>query len=260
MAHTLPLALVQIGLKAKTLDAHMINEQDIFEDRLKDILTPRSNSSFKDIRALFDPLHSKYLERGSLLYGEGQHPRGVYILQEGRVKLSLESAEGKTLLLRIARAGDMLGMNATITGHPYEATAETLERCRISFITRADLLKSLAHDRSGYEEVAESLSRKLSAVIEHTRLLFLSQSATEKVARLLLQWCDEFGVFTNEGISISPRLTHEEMAQMICVSRETVTRVLGDLKRKQLLKLTGKVIVIPNREALEKIGGVVRSE
>jgi CRP/FNR family cyclic AMP-dependent transcriptional regulator len=239
----------------------MINELEIFEDRFKDVLAPlSSNSSFTDVRTLFDPLHSKYVERGSMLYGEGQNPRGVYILQEGRVKLSLESAHGKTLLLQIAGAGDMLGMNAAITGQPYEATAETLERCRIGFISRADLLKALARDRTGYEEIAESLSRKLSAVVEHTRMLFLSQSATEKVVRLLIQWCNEFGIDTDEGISISPRLTHEEMAQMICVSRETVTRVLGSLKRKQLIKLRGKVIVIPNREALQKIGGVIRCE
>src|SRR5215510_1954360 len=79
--------------------------------------------------------------RGAVLFVEGQPAHGVHILREGRVKVSIASPEGKTLVLRISQPGDLLGMNAALTGRPYAATAETLKRCRIDFVARQDLLR-----------------------------------------------------------------------------------------------------------------------
>ena len=211
------------------------------------------NSPISELRALDNLKVSKYHPRGSVLFAEGQPPRGVYVLCEGRAKVSIASAEGKTLVLRIAQPGDLLGMNGTLTGHPYGATAETLERCRIDFISREDLLKVLDRDKKAYFGVAQSLSRKLSVVVEHTRLLFLSQSASEKLARLLVRWCDELGKRTPQGIRIASGLTHEEIGQMICASRETVTRVLSEFRRKRIVNLVGNAIFVRNRKALESV-------
>lgn len=175
------------------------------------------------------------------------------MLCEGRAKVSIASAEGKTLVLRIAQQGDLLGINATLTGQPYGTTVETLERCRIDFISREDLLKLLDRDKRACLGVAQALSRKLSGVVEHNRLLFLSQSAAEKLARLLVRWCDEHGKRTAQGIRINSGLTHEEMAQMICASRETVTRLLGEFKRQHIVSLVGSAIFVRNRKALESV-------
>ena len=198
---------------------------------------------------------SRYYPRGSVLFVEGQRPRGVYVLCQGRAKVSIASAQGKTLVLRIARPGELLGMNATLTGQPLGATVETLERCRIDFIPREDFLKLLDRDGRAWLGVAQALSRKLSSLVEHSRLLFLSQSASEKLARLLVRWCDEHGKRTAQGIRIDSSLTHEEMAQMICTSRETVTRVLGEFKRKDIVSLADKAIFVRNRKALESLAG-----
>ncbi len=212
-------------------------------------------SPISEVRGLNNLRVSKDYPRGSVLFVEGQRPRGVYVVCEGRAKVSIASAEGKTLILRIAQPGDLLGMNATLTGQPYGATVETLERCRTGFISREDLLKLLDRDKRACLGVAQALSRKLSAVVEHTRLLFLSQSASEKLARLLVRWCDEHGKRTAQGIRINSGLTHEEMAQMICASRETVTRVLGEFKRKQIVSLVDNAIFVRNRKALESLAG-----
>lgn len=209
------------------------------------------DSPISEVRGLDHVKVSKYYPRGSVLFVEGQPPQGVYVLCEGRAKVSIASADGKILVLRIAQSGELLGMNATITGQPYGATAQTLERCRVDFISREDLLKLLDRDKGAYPRVAQALGRSLSGVVEHTRLLFLSRSASEKLARLLVRWCDEFGKRTSQGIRIEPGLTHEEIAQMICTSRETVTRVLGEFKRKRIVSLADKAIFIQNRKALE---------
>jgi CRP/FNR family transcriptional regulator len=212
-------------------------------------------SPISEARGLNNLKLTKHYPRGSVLFVEGERPRGVYVLCAGRAKVSIASAEGKTLVLRIAQPGELLGMNATLTGQPYGATVETLERCRIDFISREDILKLLDRDKKACLGVAHALSRKLSSAVEHTRLLFLSQSASEKLARLLVRWCDEHGKRTAQGIRIDSGLTHEEMAQMICASRETVTRVLGDFKRKQIVSLADNSIIVRNRKALELLAG-----
>jgi CRP/FNR family cyclic AMP-dependent transcriptional regulator len=212
-------------------------------------------SAISEARGLNNLKLSKYYPRSSVLFVEGQRPSGVYVLCQGRAKVSIASAEGKTLVLRIAQPGELLGMNATLTGQPYGATVETLERCRIDFIPREDLLKLLDRDRRACLGVAHALSSKLTGVVEHTRLLFLSRSASEKLARLLVRWCDEHGKRTAQGIRIDSGLTHSEMAQMICASRETVTRVLGEFKRKDIVSLADKAIFVRNRKALESLAG-----
>ena len=196
---------------------------------------------------------SKAYPRGSVLFAEGQQPLGVYRLCEGRAKVSIGSADGKTLVLRIASPGELLGVDAVLSGEPYDATVETLGNCRVDFISRADLWKLLNKDKKACLGVAHSLGHTLSRVVEHSRLLLLSQSAAEKLARLLIRWCDEHGERTPHGIQIKSGLTHEELAEMICASRETVTRVLGELKRKHIISLLGNAIYIRNRKALELV-------
>jgi CRP/FNR family transcriptional regulator, cyclic AMP receptor protein len=204
-----------------------------------------------EIRGLNNLKLTRFYPRNSVLFVEGQQSHGVHVLCSGRVKVSITSAEGKTLILSIAQPGDLLGINATLTGKPYGATVETLEPCRIDFISHESLLKLLDRDERACLGVAQILSRKLSSVVDQNRLLFLSQSASEKLARLLVRWCDDGGKPTAYGIRINLGLTHEELAQMICTSRETVTRLLADLKRKKVVSLSDNAIFIRNRKALE---------
>ena len=214
------------------------------------------DSPMREVRRLDDIKLSKYYPRGSVLFVEGQRPRGVYILCEGRAKLSISSAEGKTLVLRIAQPGDLLGLNSALTGLPYDATAATLENCRIDFVSRADFTKLLDRSKTARVILSETLSSQLSEVIERTRSLLLSQSAAEKLAKLLLKWCDDLGEPTPQGIRLNHGLTQEEIAQMICTSRETVSRLLTELKRKQIVWWNGLGIFVRNRAALELVAGM----
>src|SRR5438309_2278019 len=81
--------------------------------------------------------------RGAILFSEGEEPRGVFVLFEGHAKLSVSSSEGKTLILRLAVAGEVLGLNATISGRPYAATAKVLRPCRVNFVRGHDFLRFL---------------------------------------------------------------------------------------------------------------------
>ena len=192
--------------------------------------------------------------QGAMLFVEGQASRGVYMVCAGRVKLSTTSRDGKTLILRIAQAGDVLGLHATVSGKPYELTAETLQPCQLDFVKRDDFLKFLQNHADACLSAAQHLSQNCQSAYEMIRSLGLSHSVSEKLARLLLEWAVD-GEVTKQGIRIKVSLTHEEMAQLIGTSRETVTRVLGEFRDKELAHLQGSTLIIRNKAGLERLVG-----
>ncbi len=190
--------------------------------------------------------------QGAVLFVEGQAPRGVYMICGGRVKLSTTSRDGKTLILRIAQAGEVLGLHATVSGKPYELTAEALQPCQLDFIRREDFLRFLQNHADACLNAAQHLSKNCQSAYEMIRSLGLSHSVAEKLARLLLEWSSD-GDVSKEGIRIKVSLTHEEIAQLIGTSRETVTRVLGEFRQKKLAQLRGSTLVILDKPALERM-------
>jgi CRP/FNR family transcriptional regulator len=191
---------------------------------------------------------------GAVLFVEGQSPRGVYVICSGRVKLTTTSRDGKTLILRIAQAGEVLGLHGTVSGKPYELTAETLQPCQLDFVKREDFLKFLHNHADACLHAAQHLSHDCQSAYDMIRSLGLSHSVSEKLARLLLEWANT-GEETKEGIRIKIALTHEEIAQLIGTSRETVTRVLGEFREKEFAQLRGSTLLIRNKAALEKLIG-----
>ena len=192
--------------------------------------------------------------KGAVLFVEGQAPRGVFILCRGRVKLSICSSDGKTLILKIAEAGEVLGLSASVSGKPYELTAETLSPCQVNFVKREDFLRFLREHNDVCLRVAEQLSEKYNTACHEIRSLGLSHSAAEKLAKLLLEWSLKNGG-ARQPDRMKLTLTHEEIAQMIGTSRETVTRLFADFKKRQLIQLKGSTLVIRNRPALENLVG-----
>ena len=191
---------------------------------------------------------------GAVLFLEKQDPRGVFVLCQGEVKLSISSSGGKTLILRIAKPGEILGLMSAISGNSYEVTAETLHPCQVAFIRRDDFLRFLAKHPEVYQGVVKQLSSLYQGACEQLRTVGLSASAPEKLARVLLDWSTE-GKETKQGTQIKLPLTHEEIAEFIGTTRETVTRTLSDFKTRQLVALQGSTMMISNRAALETISG-----
>jgi CRP/FNR family transcriptional regulator, cyclic AMP receptor protein len=192
--------------------------------------------------------------KGAILFVEGQEPRGVFVICNGRIKLSASAADGKSLILRIADPGEVVGLPGTISGKPYEVTAEALEPIQANFIPRAVFLKFLREHGEVALRVAEILSDIYHATYREVRYLGLSGSAGEKLARFLLDLAAERRK-TSDGADadrVELTLTHEEIAQIIGSSRETVTRLFADFKRKHLIEVDGSTLVITNKVGLEK--------
>lgn len=233
--------------------AEQLEISEVFGDTIDD--RSPCESLLKEIHASKDITLSSLHRRGAVLFSEGQQPRGVYVLLAGRAKVSISSSEGRVLILRIAQACELLGVNSALKDSPYDVTVETLEPCRTDFISRADFIELLDRSKEARISVAAALSKELTQVVQHARSLLLPRSAGERLARLLLKWCVEGGEVRPEGIRLSPGLTQEEMAQMICTSRETVTRLFTELKRKHIVSVVDNAILVRNRNALKLLAG-----
>jgi len=210
--------------------------------------------SMEGLRLLGDASHLITYPSGALLFVEGQAPRGTFVLCSGRVKLSTTSREGKVLILRIAEAGEALGLSAVISGQPFELTAETTGPCQVNFIEREALIERIEKNGELGLRSSQALSREFQSAYRDIHDLVLARSSAGKLAKLLLSWTGRREKPAEGGeIRIHPSLTHEEMAQMIGASRETVTRLIGDLKRRDFIRLEGSTLVICNRVALEAL-------
>jgi CRP/FNR family transcriptional regulator len=196
--------------------------------------------------------HASCYPEGSVVFLEGQDARGVYILCQGRAKLTTTNAEGKSMILKIAEPGTILGLHACISGKPYEVTVETLQPAQLAFIRRDDFLRFLNQHPDACLRAAEHLARDCQSAYEVIRSIGLSHSVSEKLARLLLQWSTDARV-VDGTIRLKLALTHEEMAQLIGTSRETVTRTLSEFKKQRVLEVNGSTLVIRNKAALERL-------
>jgi CRP/FNR family transcriptional regulator, cyclic AMP receptor protein len=190
--------------------------------------------------------------RGATLFVEGQTGRGVFILCTGGVKLSTSSIDGKTLIVRFSEPGEVLGLPATVTGTAYELTAEVVEPTQANFISREDFLNFLREHGEVALRVAQQLGETYHSAVAEMRTIGLSQSAGEKLARFILDLTA--GHKSEKGI-VKVRLpfTHEEIAQVLGTSRETVTRVFAEFKKKNLVNVKGSTLTITNQHGLKRL-------
>lgn len=189
--------------------------------------------------------------KGSLLFVEGETPRGVYVLCAGKVKLTTSSSEGRTLIVRIAEAGELLGASSVLLQRTYEMSVETIEPCQVNFIRTEEFMAWIQTDREAMMSVAKQLSNNYYEAQREIRSFGLAQTTSEKLARLMLDWCDERGEQTDKGIRLKVLLTHEEIAQMIGTTRETVTRLLTSFRSKKMLEVKGSTFNVTRPDAFE---------
>lgn len=194
--------------------------------------------------------------KGALLCLEGQAPRGIFVLCTGRAKLTTTSAEGKSIILRVAEPGEVLGLTAVVSNSPYEATIETLEPTQANFISQADFVRYVSEYPDVGLKVAKQLTHNCKCAYGEIRSIGLSNSVPEKIAKLILKWSEQH--LTSAGrkpdeIAFRVTLTQEEIAQFVGTSRETVSRVLSDFRKKGWLRIAGVIWIILDKHALETL-------
>jgi CRP/FNR family transcriptional regulator len=206
-----------------------------------------------DALPAFDAIGAqRNLTRGAMLFQEGQSSDRIFVLCTGQVKLSCTSKEGKTLILKIAMPGDVLGLGAVISGSKYEVTAEVIEPTQVKCIQRLEFLSFLTRHGEASLNAAKALSEEYKSAFFDARRLALSGSAASRLAGLLLDW-GRAASCGRPDLRFTMSLTHEEVANMVGSSRETVTRTLSKFKKDKLIQTKGASILIVSPRRLEEL-------
>jgi CRP/FNR family transcriptional regulator, cyclic AMP receptor protein len=179
----------------------------------------------------------------TIVFEEGQRASGILVVCAGQLKLSTTSREGRTMILRIAGPGDVLGLSATLNDLPHEVTAETIEPAQLKNVGRADFLRFLDLHADVGRKTAQALAKEYREVFLDARRLALSGSAAGKLAQLLLEWGKTVAC-GKQQLRFMMALTHEELANMAGTSRETVSRLLNQFERDGLIARRGASLTI----------------
>jgi CRP/FNR family transcriptional regulator len=209
-------------------------------------LAPDSIEAFNKIK------HAALFPEHAAVFVEGQSPCGIFILCQGRAKLSTTSRDGKTLIVRIAEPGEVLGLHAVVTGGPYELTVETMQPCQLNFVGREDMLRFLKEHADASLHATQHLARDCSDSYGVVRTIGLSHSVSERFARFLLETAAD-GEVSNGTVRVRLAMTHEEISQLIGTSRETITRLLSEFRRNEMAELRGSTLIIHNHPALKSL-------
>ena len=218
----------------------------------------RSDSAFcllpPDSLALLDKLsYAVTYPQRVVLFSQEQPCRGVFILCSGKAKVSAASRIGKPLMIRVAEAGEVLGLSSAISGGNYDVTAETLATSLVRFMKREDFTHFLQHSSPTVSKVIAALGREYEQALDSLRSLALHDTATARVAQLLLKICGNGSNGQRRELSAKFLLTQEQIAQMTATTRETVTRLLSQLRRERVISIRGSDLIIRNRRALERL-------
>src|SRR5215475_7628372 len=130
---------------------------------------------------------------GEVLYQQGEKCAGVFILCQGRVKLSKVSSQGKTAILQICGPGDLLGVSELLTNSAYTATAQVQQEATLAYVPREQFRRMMARHAVVGLRTAEQLSNDCLRAFRDLGLLRIPSSALQKLSRLLLRWSNQTG-------------------------------------------------------------------
>ncbi len=187
---------------------------------------------------------ASFYPRGAVLFVEGESPRGLFVLCSGQAKLTANSPEGHALTLRTAEPGEVLGLSSVISDSPYLATAETLSACQVGFIPRLEFLRFLRSNPDVALRVAKHLSMELHQAWNQSRMVALAPDTHAKLAQFLIDQAQKRGQPDADGLHIALNMTHEEIAKHIGASRESVSRILKELRNRGVIRVNGGSIII----------------
>ncbi|MFM7667524.1 MAG: Crp/Fnr family transcriptional regulator [Bacteroidota bacterium] len=188
-----------------------------------------------------------HYKKQDTLFVEGSYPRGVFCLNQGKVKVFARGDEGKEQIIHIAKSGEIIGFRAMLSGDPYRVSAETLEECAVCFITKDEFFKMIDSNTEFRNEIIRGLSKELGErAVSITDMA--QKSVRERIAASLLQLKDIYG---EDPINLS----REDLANYVGTATETLIRFLKDFKEDGLIDIQTRKVFILNSAKLHQISG-----
>jgi CRP/FNR family transcriptional regulator, cyclic AMP receptor protein len=178
----------------------------------------------------------------------------MYIVIAGKVKVTKSTAGGKETLLAIHRAGDFFGEMALLDGKTSPATVSAIEDCKIVTVSKTDFNNFLMRNDKIVRQIIQVLCLRLRQVWGQVQSLNYS-SADSRIRSGILQLAKRHGVPDARGIIVDLKITHQELAEMVGTSRETVTRTLARLQKQGILTIDARRIIVLDAKTLDPLSG-----
>jgi CRP/FNR family transcriptional regulator/CRP/FNR family cyclic AMP-dependent transcriptional regulator len=202
--------------------------------------------SDRELEAIAALVVTRRFGREQVIFLAEEEGDAMFVIQNGRVKISLISDDGREIILDILRKGDFFGEMSLLDGHPRSATVVAIEETELAMLRRSDFLQLVQRVPQIATKLLAELATRLRRAdqkIEHLALL----DVTGRILKTLMQMGERHGVPTEEGMIILNRPTHQDLANMVGTTRETASRILKRLERKGYLKYQEKTLVLLNR-------------
>lgn len=196
---------------------------------------------------------TSFYPRGAILFMEGEVPRGLFVLCSGQIKLTTSSADGHSLTLRSVEPGEVMGLGSVVGDCPYPMSAETVSPCQLSFIPKLEFLRFMRSNSDVSIRVAKHLSMELHQAWRQTRMVALAPDTQAKLVQFLMDYADRHGQSAEDGLRIALNMTHEEIAKNIGASRESVSRILKDLRNQGVIGVKRGTIIIRHAVKLHNL-------
>ncbi|MFZ3171626.1 MAG: Crp/Fnr family transcriptional regulator [Carboxydocellales bacterium] len=190
-----------------------------------------------------------YKKKGTI-FMEGQPGVGVYFVYSGQVKVFKVSEEGREQILHFRKAGDIFGEVVLFDEGAYPANAEALVDTQVGVIRNQDLENLLMGNPAMAVKLLKLLAKKLRRAQMKVHEI-TTQDTLRRVIRKLIRLARVYGEKTEEGVKINLELNRQDLANYVGTTRETVTRILSDLKKSGAIELDTKSIVIVDEEKLK---------
>ncbi len=212
----------------------------------------RSNSLFQsfcdeELTNLNDSKSCSYFKKNQPLFIEGNLPRGVFCMYQGKVKIFTRGDSGKEQIIHIAKEGEVIGFRAMFSGDPYKLSATTLEESNICFITKENFLDMIDTNPTLRKGIMKELSKELGE-----RAVFITnmsqKSVRERLAYSLLILGD---IYKPDLINLS----REDLANFVGTATETLIRLLKDFKDEGLIEIHARKLEVLDENKLTHLAG-----
>ncbi|MBL1067745.1 Crp/Fnr family transcriptional regulator [Streptomyces sp. 7-21] len=189
---------------------------------------------------------------GTVVIRQSDPSSHVLLIQRGRVKVTAVSANGYVALLALRRPGDIVGESSALSGLPRSATVTALEACVCSALDRDGFLAYLQEYPSAHAKLSSLLVDRLRAGDRKT-LELASLTVRERLAVLLLDLLRSHSRRTPQGMELTVALSKQELAGSVGASREAVTRLLGEMRRKGIVRTARRSVTVVRPDLLRRI-------
>lgn len=198
---------------------------------------------------------NRVYQKKQSLYYEGAPAQGIYCLHSGEAKVFKTSSQGKQHILRIAHAGQILGLEDVFCRQDYSTSAEMIGEGAVCFIDRSAVMEIIRINPETAAAVIRELSEEVVAS-EEERVELAQSTVRERMARLLAVLAESHGAPSRGGVQIQLPLSREEMAEMIGTASETAMRLLKEFRDDHLVQVRGREITILNRARLMQVAHI----